>query len=67
MAKLNHTIFVDLDGTVRATNLLVEGLIRLLSRQSRRLAVVPYRLWCGCARLKQEIARRIDCIDPGLA
>ncbi|MET3594769.1 MULTISPECIES: UbiA family prenyltransferase [Mesorhizobium] len=54
---------VDLDGTLIATDLLWEGLFVLLKKNPLYLFLVPFWLTGGPARLKQEIARRID-IDP---
>lgn len=55
---------VDLDGTLIATDLLWEGLFLLLRRQPWALFLVPcWFLAGGPARLKLEIARRVD-LDP---
>ena len=54
---------VDLDGTLIATDLLWEGLFILLKQNPLYLFLVPFWLAGGPARLKQEIAARID-IDP---
>jgi len=54
---------VDLDGTLIATDLLWEGLFLLLRRNPLYLFMVPVWLLSGPARLKQELAQRID-IDP---
>jgi 4-hydroxybenzoate polyprenyltransferase len=56
-------IFVDLDGTVIATDLLIEGVVLLVTRGSRCVGALPYWLWCGRARLKREVANRagLDC------
>ncbi|TIQ34813.1 MAG: UbiA family prenyltransferase [Mesorhizobium sp.] len=54
---------VDLDGTLIATDLLWEGLFILLKKNPLYLFVLPLWLTGGPARLKQEIAARID-IDP---
>jgi 4-hydroxybenzoate polyprenyltransferase/phosphoserine phosphatase len=54
---------VDLDGTLIATDLLWEGLFLLLRRNPLYLFMVPVWLMSGPARLKQEIAARVD-IDP---
>ena len=54
---------VDLDGTLIATDLLWEGLFLLLRRNPLYLFMVPVWLLSGPARLKQELAARID-IDP---
>ncbi|BCG93990.1 UbiA family prenyltransferase [Mesorhizobium sp. 131-2-1] len=54
---------VDLDGTLIATDLLWEGLFILLKQNPLYVFLVPFWLAGGPARLKQEIAARID-IDP---
>ncbi|RWB55110.1 UbiA family prenyltransferase [Mesorhizobium sp.] len=54
---------VDLDGTLIATDLLWEGLFILLKKNPLYLFLVPLWLAGGPARVKQEIAKRID-IDP---
>ncbi|WP_312796431.1 UbiA family prenyltransferase [Tianweitania sp.] len=54
---------VDLDGTLIATDLLWEGLFLLLRRNPLLMFLVPLWALSGPARLKHEIARRID-IDP---
>ena len=54
---------VDLDGTLIATDLLWESLFLLLRRNPLYLFLVPVWLLSGPARLKQEIAARVD-IDP---
>ena len=56
---------VDLDGTLIATDLLWEGLFLLLRKNPLYLFMVPVWLASGPARLKQEIARRVD-LDPAL-
>jgi 4-hydroxybenzoate polyprenyltransferase len=54
---------VDLDGTLIATDLLWESLFQLLRQNPLCLFLVPFWLLSGKARLKCEIAVRID-IDP---
>ncbi|MBN9070859.1 MAG: UbiA family prenyltransferase [Rhizobiales bacterium] len=56
---------VDLDGTLIATDLLWEGLFLLIRKNPLCLFMVPVWLLSGPARLKQEIARRVD-IEPAL-
>src|SRR5262245_5560710 len=51
---------VDLDGTLIATDLLWEGLFLLLRRNPLYLFMVPVWLLSGPARLKQEIASRVE-------
>jgi 4-hydroxybenzoate polyprenyltransferase len=54
---------VDLDGTLIATDLLWEGLFLLLRKNPLLVFLVPFWALSGPARLKQEIAARVD-IDP---
>ncbi len=54
---------VDLDGTLIATDLLFEGLFLLLRKQPLAIFLVPFWLLGGVARLKHEIAERVD-LDP---
>ena len=54
---------VDLDGTLLATDLLWEGVFVLLKKNPLYLLLIPVWLVGGPARLKQEIASRVD-IDP---
>ncbi|TJW86323.1 MAG: UbiA family prenyltransferase, partial [Mesorhizobium sp.] len=54
---------VDLDGTLVATDLLWEGLFILLKKNPLYLFFLPLWLTGGPARLKREIAARVD-IDP---
>ncbi len=55
---------VDLDGTLIAADLLWEGLFALLRKNPLHLLAVPFWLAAGGpARLKREIAARVD-IDP---
>lgn len=51
---------VDLDGTLIATDLLWESLFLLLRRNPLCLFLLPLWLWHGKARLKCEIAARIE-------
>jgi 4-hydroxybenzoate polyprenyltransferase len=51
---------VDLDGTLISTDLLWEGLFLLIKANPLHLLMVPYWLWHGPARLKMEIAARVD-------
>ena len=51
---------VDLDGTLISADLLWEGLFQLLRRNPLFLFFVPIWLFEGKARLKAEIARRIE-------
>jgi 4-hydroxybenzoate polyprenyltransferase len=50
-------LVVDLDGTLVATDLLIESLFVLAKRRPLRLLMVPFWLAQGRARLKQHLAR----------
>jgi 4-hydroxybenzoate polyprenyltransferase len=63
--KKTIPLAVDLDGTLIATDLLWEGLFLLLRKNPLFLFMVPVWVLQGPARLKQEIAARVD-IDPAL-
>ena len=54
---------VDLDGTLIYTDLVWESLVRLLRHNPLYGFVVPFWLMAGRARLKEEIAKRVD-VDP---
>lgn len=51
-------LFVDLDGTLIKTDLLIESAFFLLKKQPWMLLTMLYWLACGKARLKEEIAMR---------
>ena len=51
---------VDLDGTLISTDLLWEGLFLLFKKNPLFLFMVPVWLMAGPARLKMEIAARVD-------
>ncbi|MGC1954327.1 MAG: UbiA family prenyltransferase [Gammaproteobacteria bacterium] len=51
-------LFVDLDGTLLKTDLLIESALFLLKRQPWMLLMLPFWLAFGRARLKEEIAKR---------
>ncbi len=53
-------LYVDLDGTVIATDLLHESLLRLLRSQPGALLQLPQWLLQGKARFKQEVAQRVE-------
>ncbi|MBY8915690.1 UbiA family prenyltransferase [Nitratireductor sp. L1-7-SE] len=57
---------VDLDGTLIATDLLWESLFLLLRRRPLCLFLLPFWLMGGKARLKCEIASRVDLDAAGL-
>lgn len=54
------TLAVDLDGTVIATDLLWESVLALLRRNPLYLFLLPLWMAGGKARLKDEIASRIE-------
>lgn len=56
-------LFVDLDGTLLKTDLLYESLFGLIKARPWTALLVPVWLAGGKARLKAELARRVD-IDP---
>lgn len=51
---------VDLDGTLIKTDLLVESFFLLLRKHPLVILLVPFWLLRGKARLKQELARRVE-------
>jgi 4-hydroxybenzoate polyprenyltransferase len=51
-------LFVDLDGTLVKTDLLLESLLVMLKAQPWTLLLLPFWLLGGRARLKSQIARR---------
>jgi 4-hydroxybenzoate polyprenyltransferase len=57
-ARDTAPLFVDLDGTLIKTDLLIESAFFLLKRQPWMLLVMLYWLAFGKARLKEEIALR---------
>ncbi len=62
-ARSEHTaipLAVDLDGTLIRTDLLWEGLFLLLKKNPLYLFMLPIWLASGPARLKLEIAARVD-------
>jgi len=56
-------LFVDLDGTLLRTDLLVEGVFALLKKNILFLFMLPVWMLRGKACLKEQIAHRVD-IDP---
>jgi 4-hydroxybenzoate polyprenyltransferase/phosphoserine phosphatase len=56
---------VDLDGTLIVSDLLLESTLRLIKRSPLYLFLIPYWLLQSKAKLKAEIARRID-LNPAL-
>lgn len=57
-------LFVDLDGTLVATDLLAEATAALFATRSRSLLSIPGWLLAGRARLKQRLA---ECVTPNVA
>lgn len=53
-------LFVDLDGTLVKTDLLLESLLVMLKSRPWTLFLLPLWLLAGRARLKAEIAKRAD-------
>ncbi|AWU96136.1 UbiA family prenyltransferase [Azospirillum ramasamyi] len=62
-AAAEPPLFVDLDGTLLRTDLLYESLFGLIKARPWTALLVPVWLAGGKARLKAELARRVD-IDP---
>ncbi|NNJ97731.1 MAG: UbiA family prenyltransferase [Gammaproteobacteria bacterium] len=63
--KESRPLCVDLDGTLIRTDLLAESVFALLKRNILFVFMFPLWLFKGKARLKHEIAARVD-IDVGL-
>ncbi|GIW86283.1 MAG: membrane protein [Isosphaeraceae bacterium] len=59
-------IYVDLDGTLIATDLLWESLFELIRRDPLAALALPLWLSRGKAELKQQIARRVELDVEGL-
>ncbi|MFN0053966.1 MAG: hypothetical protein ACKV0T_17445 [Planctomycetales bacterium] len=53
------TLFVDLDGTLIASNLLLEAIVPLIARQSRLLWRLPGWPWQGRDVLKANLANQV--------
>ena len=53
-------LFVDLDGTLVKSDLFIENLLALIRQSPWHLFMVPYWLIGGIARLKAEVAQRVD-------
>ncbi len=53
-------LFIDLDGTLLRGDLFIETLMALLRQSPWHLFMVPYWLIGGVARLKAEVAQRVD-------
>ena len=56
-------LVVDLDGTLIETDLLVESIARLLRQRPLTLLALPLWLLKGRAKLKREVAQRVE-LDP---
>ncbi|MFM1895789.1 MAG: hypothetical protein RLZZ385_863 [Pseudomonadota bacterium] len=54
-----NILFVDLDGTLINSDLLLESLLTLIGRNPLYLLAIPVWLLRGKAHLKREIARRV--------
>jgi 4-hydroxybenzoate polyprenyltransferase len=54
-----HPLFVDLDGSLLATDVLWESVLVLLKTKPFALLLFPFWLFTGKARFKSEIARRV--------
>lgn len=53
-------LFVDLDGTLIKTDVLLESILLLLRRNTLYLALLPIWLLRGRANLKYQVARRVN-------
>jgi 4-hydroxybenzoate polyprenyltransferase/phosphoserine phosphatase len=60
MTAPGHALYVDLDGTLIATDLLHESLLQLVRASPLSLVMVPIWLARGKASLKHEVARRVE-------
>jgi 4-hydroxybenzoate polyprenyltransferase len=58
-------LYVDVDGTLIRTDLLIEGILQLLKCRFATLLLMPLWLLKGKAELKRQVADRI-VIDPAL-
>ncbi|MEX0618979.1 MAG: UbiA family prenyltransferase [Pseudohongiellaceae bacterium] len=54
------SLYVDLDGTLTSSDLLLESLVLLLKRNLLFVLALPFWLFHGRANLKYQIARRVD-------
>lgn len=59
-------LFVDLDGTLIKTDVLLESLLVMIRAQPWMVFLLPFWLLRGRAHLKAEIARRADLSADGL-
>ena len=60
MANNKNTLYVDLDGTLINTNLLLESFLRLMSKNVFYVFLIPGWLLKGKENLKHQIAKRVD-------
>ena len=58
-------LFVDLDGTLIKSDLLIESFLALAMKDPRCFLLMPFWLLRGKAHLKEKIAERVDLV-PGL-
>lgn len=56
----NHSLFVDLDGTLLNSDLLLESALQLLKQNPLYLLCLPLWLLKGRANLKHQVARRVQ-------
>jgi len=59
-------LFVDLDGTLIKSDLLIESVLALIRQAPHYLLWLPFWLMQGAARLKAEVARRVALPVDGL-
>jgi 4-hydroxybenzoate polyprenyltransferase len=59
-ANLTKVLYVDLDGTLIRSDLLVESVFALLKSNFLYIFMFPLWLWKGRAHLKTEIANRVE-------
>jgi len=59
-------LFVDLDGTLIRSDLLLEGVLNLLRRKPLQACLLPLWLIGGKSHLKQQVAQRADIDAAGL-
>src|SRR5262249_44886015 len=59
-------LFVDLDGTLVKTDLLLESVLVLIKTRPRAIVLLLFWLLRGRAHLKAEVARRADVAAEGL-
>lgn len=62
---VDRPLYVDLDGTLIRSDLLIESVLALVRRNPLYLLLLPWWLLTGRAHLKRMIAERIE-LDPAL-